>query len=130
MEAFKELGGIAVKAFKTVLGIASPSKVFAELGATIPEGVAKGVTTAAPTAQAAVDGMIAPRVQPVAPEAQAAAGAAPATGGKAQVTIQELHVHTASDKPKDVAQALRRELETVLEGLALQLGTRPLGERA
>ncbi len=58
------LGGITTlaegtkKAFKQALGIASPSKVFADYGENISEGAEKGIERGAPKAQAAASAMV------------------------------------------------------------------------
>lgn len=117
-----------VFAFKTVLGIASPSKVFAELGEAIPDGVRVGVQAGAPEARKAVDGLIAtPSAAGSTGDASAPAPAqtpAPTRPGSSTtaVTIGEIHVHAKTDDARGLAEAFRRELENVLEGAARQLG--------
>lgn len=114
--------------FKEKLGIASPSKVFAELGVAIPQGVGQGVDRGAPQAQRAVDQMIAPRLGKPVSEPTGGPGAATNTTTTTQnsksvsLTIQELNVHAKSDDPADLADAFQRQLEHVLSSLSLQLG--------
>jgi len=154
IDAVSGIGTAAATAFKKALGIASPSKAFAELGAAIPAGVAVGVKAGTPTAQLAVDAMIkrppasplaavaapalppppaatdsitagAPRLAPTpaAPAAPAAAARTPRGGSSGNsVTINQLHVHATSDRPRELATDIKRELETILEGLAFQTG--------
>lgn len=55
--AVKDLGGAAKNALKDALGIHSPSKVFAELGANTAEGYKQGVDGGAPAAAKALDSM-------------------------------------------------------------------------
>lgn len=52
--------GGAIKSAKALLGIASPSKVFAEIGGYTGEGFAGGVEDSAPAAQAAMADMVDP----------------------------------------------------------------------
>jgi hypothetical protein len=111
--AMTALGTAAWKAFSSVLGIHSPSKVFAELGRAIPEGVAVGVEEGAPTAQSAVESAVG------VPKGGGAGGGARG----AALSIGELHFHAANDsQPRAMAEDFRRELERVLEGLAISLG--------
>jgi hypothetical protein len=53
-----------------------------------------------------------------APAARASQGAR----GGGSVTIQTLNVMLSSDKPREIALDIKRELETILEGVAIQLG--------
>jgi hypothetical protein len=131
--AMSKLALGAMSAFKDVLKIHSPSMVFADLGVEIPKGVEQGVAQGTPEAQRAVDDMVTvPKIAP----APAAAGpgaesplaaAGSASGSGATITIGEIVIHTNSDKPRELATAFRRELESVLEGVALQMGARVAG---
>ena len=60
VDAVTSIGEAASGAFKAALGIHSPSKAFAELGAAIPAGVTVGVQAGTPAARQAVDAMIKP----------------------------------------------------------------------
>lgn len=133
---FSDLAGEAARAFKEALGIASPSKVFAELGYEVPAGVAKGVQVGTPTAQSAVTDMAqsmraAPKLGTDTQSGRAAdATPAPASTTNTRattLTIGELHVHAPAGDAKALATAFRRELENVLEGLSLELGAPLLG---
>lgn len=68
--ALKGVVSDAISAAKSALGIASPSKVFAELGVNTGEGFERGIARAAPAAHEAVTALVAPP----------AATDAPATG--------------------------------------------------
>ena len=115
-EALTGLATGAWDTFRTAIGAHSPSKEFAKLGVTIPQGIAQGVEQGAPTAQGAVDSLV----------GMPGGGGAGAAGGGARgsaVTIGELHFHASNEsQPKAMADELRRELERVLEGLAISLG--------
>jgi len=119
-QALKELAASAVTGFKTTLFIQSPSKVFADLGAQIPAGVTVGVKAGTPAAQSSVEDMITP-------PATAPGGAARALGGGGPtVNITTLQVTVgkgaSADDARPVAMAIKRELETILQGLAVQMG--------
>lgn len=136
---FSDLASEAARAFKQALGIASPSKVFAELGYQVPAGVAKGVQVGTPSAENAVNDM-AQRVSSapkLGADTQAGRSAeAPEPGARVTqsasntITIGELHVHAPNGDAKTLATAFRRELENVLEGLSLELGAPQLGAPA
>lgn len=128
----KELAMDAVSSFKDFLGIYSPSVVFAQLGKEIPAGVAEGVDDNAPAAQQATEHMVDAAAtmpdlggMPKAGGSLAGGKAAAKSGGKPggkSVTIEQLNVYAQSNDPKGMAQDIRRELETVLEGLAVEIG--------
>lgn len=107
------LAGTARRAFVGALEIASPSRVFAELGREIPRGVAMGVDAGAPIAMGAVESMVEPAV----------GGGAVTNSRSATVTIGELHVHAGSDSDaRGLAEAFRDELARVLEGVRVEMG--------
>lgn len=112
IDAVKNLGDASWKAFKSKLGIASPSKEFAKLGLAIPQGVEKGVNAGAPSVQGAVSDMVdVPK-----------GGAARAGGSSTAVSIGEVHVHTIGTTAGEIARDFRRELEKVLKEVALTMG--------
>lgn len=80
----------AIGAAKSLLGIASPSKVFAEIGGNTAEGMAGGVDEGAGQVQASFGEMVAPpAASPGTPPAAAPAATAPAGAGATfHVTIQ------------------------------------------
>ncbi len=124
-ETVSGLADEAVKSFKAGLGIASPSKVFADLGIEIPRGIAVGVEKGTPEARESVDNAVTPQLAPAtaARPVPAPAGArAPQSAATVPVHIGEVHIHTSSDKPHDMALDLRRELESILQNVAIQLG--------
>jgi hypothetical protein len=123
-ETVKGLGKSAFAAFKAALGIASPSKEFAKLGKTLPQGIAVGIRAGSDTSDRAVEGMIsipeASGASDSAPQASAAPGGRSA--GPITVSIGDIHVHSQSDKPREMAFDLKRELEQILEGVAIRMG--------
>lgn len=110
VQTVRGLADSAKDALTSALGIASPSRVFAELGEQIPRGMAVGIEAGAPVATGAVDEMIG---------APAVAGGAAAT---MQVTIGDVHIHAKTDDPTSLAQAFREQLTSILEGVAIQMG--------
>lgn len=99
-------------ALESALGIASPSRVFAELGAQIPAGLAQGVERGGERAQSAVDDLVA------VPTLRATGG------GQTYVSIDGgIHVHAQNgEQARDVAEHIREQLAEVLEGLGVSLG--------
>lgn len=141
IDAITTIGQSASAAFKAALGIHSPSKLFANLGAAIPAGITVGVEQGTPAARRAVAGVVvppnvatahaavrdpsagAPRIsEPAAPAARAPSDKAAKASAGTTVTINELHVHAKSDKPRDLALDVKRALEDVLEGALIQSG--------
>jgi hypothetical protein len=123
----------AMDAFKGALNIQSPSKAFADLGIEIPKGVEQGVAQGTPEAQRAVDDMVTVPTIATAPAAARSGAESPlaaagsASGGGATINIGEIVIKSDSKNPRELANAFRRELESVLEGVALQMGARVAG---
>jgi hypothetical protein len=115
----KALGGVvngAIAGAKALLGIASPSKVFAEIGQFTGEGMAVGVEGVTGEVQGALETMISP------PEAMNAAPAESGRGGGgaslAGATFNFYGVQGAEQAVAQFEQALTR----VLEGDTSMLG--------
>jgi hypothetical protein len=110
-------------AFKVALGIQSPSKVFAQLGLTLPQGLKQGIEQGTPDARKAAGNIVPP---PIALPADATPKPAASGGGKgATINVGGITITVGAGAPtnaKEVGQAVRRELETVLAGLAEQIG--------
>lgn len=119
IDTVKNLGKGAWKAFKTALGISSPSKEFAKLGVEIPRGVQQGINAGAAGAQGSAESMVS------VPDAQSGGG-----GGASRsitISIGDIHVHSSARDAGGLGQSLKAELERILEGVALQLGAPPGG---
>lgn len=114
VSAITGVAGSAIGAAKSALGIASPSKVFAEIGGYTSEGMVQGVEGGTADVQGAFDEMVAP------PEAGAAATsqASPSGGNTYQITIE-----AGGGDAKSIASAVRDVLLDLLEGDATQVGT-------
>ncbi len=122
-EAVTGLGSAAKQALKSALGIASPSKVFAQYGEHTGEGYARGVEASAPDAQKAVD-----RMAPLAP--------AGGGGGRGGVTIAvNVTVNAGGKDGAAIAATLNSPavlapLVKALEEALLGAGVVPGGARA
>jgi len=122
VQALKNVAARAMAAFKSALGIASPSKEFAKLGLALPQGVEKGVDQGAPAAQAAVVDMVRAPDAP-APAPARGRGPGPSAGATpVHVTIAQLIVQSAATDAAGIAQDIRAELIRALETLGVQLG--------
>jgi hypothetical protein len=134
LKAITGIADSAISAAKKALGIASPSKVFADIGGYTAEGFAVGVDDGAAMAQDAMAAMVEPP-DPNAPlaamatagrvvrGADAAAGGAPgAKGGKAAagVHIENLYLNGTKASAKD-AEDLAEAVTKILEGDALSI---------
>jgi prefoldin subunit 5 len=104
------LGQGAMTAFRTALGIHSPSAVFAQFGLAIPQGIAEGVERGTPEATGAVGGMM-----------STTTNVASTQGGQSRaVTTGDIHIHVggegegAEDTARRVTDALRDFFETGL----------------
>lgn len=98
--AVTDLGGGAIEAARSALGIRSPSRVFADvIGRQIPAGIAMGVNDGAPMAQDAVSNIVSPRV--------------PALGGGGGSVSITIEVNGAA-QPAETARAVRAEIEDAL----------------
>jgi hypothetical protein len=125
IKSIKGLGAQVIDVFTGMFEISSPSKVFARLGAELPAGMVIGIDRGKRDVHESTAELAMP--QPVAMQPAAAAVAAVAGGGKrggGGVTISGgIHVHAAdTSSARSLAADIKRELESVLQGVALQMG--------
>ncbi len=119
----------AIDGAKRLLGIASPSKVFAEIGVNTSEGFAGGVEDAAPDAQSALSAMVSPVSASSSASAGPAGGAVTAPAGASALDILKgavfnfYGVEGAEDSERRFGELLTR----VLEGDAAALGAHVQG---
>jgi len=113
LDAIKSLGAQMMTAFKEKLGIASPSKEFARLGATLPQGVQVGVQRGTPGAQSAVENMVS------VPAEQRAAGA---VSSSASVSTGDIHIHAQGATAAELMADVQHQLESILRRVAMQMG--------
>lgn len=109
----KDVGKSIAKAFKTVLGIASPSKVFMDYGVNISEGAKKGIEKGAPGVVGASSGM------GKAMTPNAGRGGSGSGGG---VTVNFAPVISGGGNAQDIAAEVRkmvpfliREIQAVMD---------------
>jgi hypothetical protein len=115
----KALGGVvtgAIDSAKALLGIASPSRVFAEIGAFTGEGMAQGVEGATGGVQGALESMVSP------PEASASTGGAATTGGASLNLAGAQFIFQGVQGAEDAEARFGALLTRLLEGDAAQLG--------
>lgn len=107
----------AIGAAKKALGIASPSKVFAEIGAYTGEGMQLGIEASSGGVEAAMTDLATP-VTGAAPGAAATPSAASAPAGAAGGNVFNITIHGSEDLVERVKQAVT----DVMENAAIQLG--------
>lgn len=113
-EQILQLGADIRDWFAQKLEIKSPSRVFARLGMELPRGLAQGIEQGKPKAKAAAEDMTG---------GGAPTGAPAARGGGAATINITINVSGANKaETQSVATSVRRELESVLAGLSVQLG--------
>jgi hypothetical protein len=118
VDAIKNAISAAIKSAKSLLGIASPSKVFAELGEHTGAGFERGVDASAPDAQDALARMASPLA---AQDAVAKPGAAPSAGASVSVSGNTFNFYDVKDA-KGAATQWEAWLTRALEGDAAALG--------
>lgn len=110
VETVRGIASAATDALTSALGIASPSRVFAELGRQIPRGLAVGIEAEASTAGSAVEDLGQP------------AGAAGAARGAMTVSFGDIIIHGAGGDARAIAEELVDEIATALDGIGIELG--------
>lgn len=115
LNAITSVAGGAIQWAKQLLGIASPSKVFAEIGAFTAEGFAVGVASN-DNAQGALADMAAPPDKPGALRIGGSGRGAPLVG--------ELNIRVDGRGADDekLARLIAAEVQRTLENLAIQVG--------
>ncbi len=117
----------AVSSAKKLLGIASPSKVFAEIGDFTGRGFAQGLDASAPQAQDSIAAMVEPPARSGLTAQDALSGnpiaaKAPASQGGADLSGAQFHFHGVKDAESAI-EMLREKFTLILEGDAAALGT-------
>ncbi len=139
------IGGIvtgAIDSAKHLLGIASPSKVFGEIGVNTGEGFTRGVDATADTAQASVAALVAPP-DPAGQSAMAqqtaqqsprafgggssdAGGGGSSTSSSKSISITGPFIFQGVQGAEDAESRFGELLTRILEGDATQLGATPV----
>lgn len=133
--AIENLASGAMKAFKSKLGIASPSRVALRAAIEVPRGVAVGIDAGQPEVRRAVHGLTnlisLPTEQNKDPErvestrpvvVSQGRQSAPARPQLPAVQIGELHVHSATDNPEAFGEAVKVAVFKLFAGSATELG--------
>lgn len=109
--AVTNLANQASGAFRSALGISSPSRVFAEFGANVSQGFAQGVDNTSALADDAVGNLI---------DSPTGAGR---LGGATSISIGDVNINAGeTSDPRALAQSFVDELASVLEGVSVELG--------
>lgn len=111
--AMTGLAGVATQSLTQALGIHSPSRVFAQLGAQVPRGFAIGVERETGTATSSVHAM-SEAIASTPSGGGGASASAPNVAGRA-VTIGDIHVHLRSGGEEEGRAAGRGIIEELLE---------------
>jgi len=117
--AFAAVSNVAdgvVTAAKNALGIASPSKVFAEIGAFTAQGMTQGIEGSSGSVEAAMTDLVAP------PEPSASAPSGKDSGSAAGAITYQITIQAAGGTAEDIAEKVRQVLIDLTEGAAVQLG--------
>jgi hypothetical protein len=120
----RDMATAALGTFREVLGIRSPSRIFAQVGLAIPQGVAQGIAQGAPAAQDAASAMVSSATTDIRTTTTVTADLrAGGPGGTSRaVTTGEIHIHVGNAKDaEDTAERVRNALrELFTTGLALE----------
>ena len=104
--------GGAISAAKQLLGIASPSKVFAEIGGYTAEGYAGGIEDGTPEATAAAEAMVEPPTVTASP-----------TGSSAPIVVNlAITIEGRGQDDEGLVVKIENAVTRALEGVAIQLG--------
>jgi hypothetical protein len=122
LNAIRNLGAELMYSFRSKLGIASPSKLFAELGVQIPRGVEAGVESGTPSARASVSDMIDQTSAESVTDSAARAGTTRGGSAPISVTIGDVYVNSEAKNSAQIAADIKPELIRMFEGVLMELG--------
>lgn len=131
IDALTNLGATGWKAFKTVLGIASPSKEFAQLGKQIPAGVKQGIDAGKPQVDESLVNLVDPSLaasnmnvgNPALQGAgAAAAGQAGAISSTSTSTTNHFEFNISGSDSKQIAQDVEEMIRRLFSVTAQQMG--------
>lgn len=120
-----KIGTMLPDGVRKLLGIHSPSRVFAEIGGHVMSGLDQGLAnnTAAPLSRisqlsgqmtsALAVGAVAPAMALAAPGATGAAASSPATAPTTISNTYQITIQANGGKPDDIEQAVRRAIEQI-----------------
>lgn len=119
------VGDMIPDKIRKILGIHSPSRVFAEIGGHVMGGLDQGLAANAPGPIARINELAGQMTRALAvgaggaamaaamPAAAASAGSAPASSPSAAPATYHLHFHGVTGDPQDIANAVRRAMEQI-----------------
>jgi ABC-type transporter Mla subunit MlaD len=117
LDAITGLADQTMGAFRSALGIRSPSREFAELGVQLPRGVESGIEAGQPSLDRSVSTMVTPPSAPA-----SARQGSQATASRPTIRIEAVNIHTSATDATSIAQDIRAALEDVLSGIQVQIG--------
>ena len=115
--AIKNLAGGAIATLKSMLGIASPSKVFAQLGVHTAAGFADGVDSGSGAVDASVDSMV---------QVPAASPSGAASKGGPSIVLGPIYINGVKDADELTGGTFARQLAAEI-ATALDMGAVPVG---
>jgi hypothetical protein len=120
----RDMATAALGTFREVLGIRSPSRIFAQVGLAIPQGVAQGIAQGAPAAQDAASAMVTSATTDIRTTTTVTADVRAGGQGSTSraITTGEIHIHVGSGKDaEETAERVRDALhELFTTNLALE----------
>lgn len=117
---FNAISGVvtgAIASAKSLLGIASPSKVFAEIGSNTAAGMAGGVEDGTDQVQGSLETMVSP------PASSAVGGVSAGNSGGGNNTYYLSFQIADGGSPTETARAARDAFIDFFDGIAVQAGT-------
>jgi hypothetical protein len=121
VEAIKAMAGSAVDAIKSALKIASPSKIFEDLGGYTGEGFAVGIEAETGAVQSSLEAMVAPPTVEAPPAIGAGSGGGAGAGSSVNLAGATFIFNGVADAESSVS-AFEEALTRVLEGDAIAVG--------
>lgn len=108
----------AIGAAKSALGIASPSKIFAEIGMNTAAGMSEGVDTGASEVAGSLEAMVAPpaSTEAAAPAAASAGGGASASGGSVNGAVFNFYGVKDAENAVELFRKAMADMATTLTG--------------
>jgi hypothetical protein len=130
LRTFTDLTGQLPESFRRLLGIHSPSRVFAQLGAQIPRGVEQGIARGSDRATAAAADLVVPPDGASSPNSPGGRGRrGRGRSGGPMLVIENLNINANSESEgRAAARGFFDEVANLLEGVGLQLAA-PVGSR-
>jgi len=126
IDALKGVATGALNSFKSVFGIASPSRVMMEMGGFLGEGAKLGIEASAPEVEGAMADMVSIPTQADAMPGGEGGGTSIANNASSS-TVVNITINAEGGNAEGIAEAVRRVMAEVLEGAAISMGA-PVAE--